>query len=176
MTKLKLDLVCQVAVVVWDLESGLEQFRRLLGIDEASLSFSISREAFESGRLQNVTYNGKEVSSFHYRQYNFFVGGMDIELFAPEDPEESNPFTDFLRERGPGIHHLNIRLANREEGIDFLRNELGVPPFFDLFHLGRNCAYFDLREQLGLVVEVGSRVVGPRASMTEEQIEKLIAY
>lgn len=33
MTKLKLDLVCQVAVVVPDLEKGLEQVRTLFGID-----------------------------------------------------------------------------------------------------------------------------------------------
>ena len=32
MKKLKLDLVCQVAVVVEDLEKGLEQFRTLLGL------------------------------------------------------------------------------------------------------------------------------------------------
>ncbi len=176
MTKLKLDLVCQVAVVVRDLEQGLEAFRALLGIDESSLSFSDSLDAFRSGRLENVTYRGREAAAFHYKQYNFFLGGMDIEMFAPADPEEPNPFTDFLREHGPGIHHLNIRLANREEGIAFLKNELGIGPFFDLSHLGRNCAYFDLREQLGLVVEVGSRVVGPRAAMTDGDIQKLTAY
>lgn len=176
MSKLKLDLVCQVAVVVEDLEKGLASFRELLGIDEASLSYSDSKEAFTSGRLKNVVYNGEAVGFMNYRQYNFFLGGMDIEMFAPEDMDEVNPFTDFLKEHGPGIHHLNIRLANREEGIDFLKNELQIPPFFDLYHLGRNCAYFDLRKELGLVVEVGSRVVGPRAAMSEEEIQELIAY
>lgn len=176
MTKLKLDLVCQVAVVVWDLEEGLASFRELLGIDEDSLSYASSAESFRSGRLRDVTYRGEAVSAFHYHQYNFSLGGMDIELFAPEDPEERNPFTDFLREHGPGIHHLNIRLANRQKGIDFLRDELGIPPFFDLTHLGRNCAYFDLRRELGMIIEIGSRVVGPRASMPGEDIRTLTAY
>jgi hypothetical protein len=176
LTKLKPGPVCQVAVVVRGLESGLAEFRKLLGIDEASLSFSRSDEAFRSGRLRDVTYRGNAVKSFNYRQYNFFMGGMDIEMFAPEDPDESNPFADFLKECGPGIHHLNIGLHNREEGLDFLKNEQGIAPFFDLYHLGRNCAYFDLRKELGLVAEIGSRIVGPRASMTEEEIENLIAY
>ena len=44
MTKLKLDLVCQVAVVVPDLEKGLEQVRTLFGIDESSVSFGESLE------------------------------------------------------------------------------------------------------------------------------------
>ena len=58
MEKLKFDLVCQVAVVLEDLEQGLEQTRRLLGFDEESLSYSDSLEAFQSGRLQNVYYQG----------------------------------------------------------------------------------------------------------------------
>jgi len=176
MEKLKFDLVCQVAIVVEDLEQGLEQIRSLFGFDESTLSYSDSLEAFQSGRLQDVYYQGEKVTSFHYRQYNFFMGGMDIEMFAPVDMAEKNPFTDFLREHGPGIHHLNVRLADRENGIRTLKEDLHVPPFFDLYHLGRNCAYFDLRQQLGVVIEVGSRVVGPRASMSEEEIRRLTAY
>ena len=84
--------------------------------------------------------------------------------------------TDFLREHGPGIHHLNVRLADRANEIRALKEDWKVAPFYDLDHLGRNCAYFDLREQLGLVIEVGSRVVGPRAAMSEEEIRRLTAF
>ena len=176
MEKLKLDLVCQVALAVEDLEKGLEAFRSLFGIDESSLSFSDSRDAFREGRLQNVTYYGQKVESFAYQQYNFSLGGMDIELFAPVDREEHNPISDFLREHGPGIHHVNIRLTDRQQGMDLLKKKLDIRPYYDLDHLGRNCAYFDLRRQLGMIIEIGSRVVGPRASMTEEEIQKLIAW
>ncbi len=177
MTKLHLDLVCQVAVVVPNLEEGLRHFRDLLGIDESSLSFSDSRDAYAEGRLQQVRYNGVE-GEFHYLQYNFYAGGMDIEMFAPIPGEEneSNPFTDFLAEHGPGIHHLNIRLKNREKGIEFLKNDLGIVPLYDLYHLGRSCVYFDLREQLGVILEFGMRVVGPRAALSEEEIAKLTAF
>lgn len=177
MTKLKMDLVCQAAVVVRNLEEGLEQFRCLFGIDEASLSYSDSRDAYAEGRLKEVKYNGAE-GEFHYLQHNFFMGGMDIEMFAPIPgyEDEVNPFTDFLREHGPGIHHLNIRMVNREEGIDYLKNELGKIPLYDLYHLGRHCAYYDLRKELGIIVEYGMRVVGPRASMAEEEIDRLIKY
>lgn len=177
MTKLKMDLVCQVAVIVRNLEEGLAQFRNLFGIDEASLSYSDSRDAYAEGRLKEVKYNGIE-GEFHYLQHNFFMGGMDIEMFAPIPgyEEEVNPFTDFLKKHGPGIHHLNIRLVNREEGITFLQKELGKIPLYDLYHLGRHCAYFDLRKELGLIVEYGMRVVGPRASMSEAEIEQLTKY
>lgn len=58
MAKLKMDLVCQIAVVVKDLNKGLEQFRELMGIDEASVSYSDSRDAYQEGRLTDVKYNG----------------------------------------------------------------------------------------------------------------------
>ena len=41
MTKLKMDLVCQVAVVVNSLEEGLTAFREIFGFDEDSLSSPI---------------------------------------------------------------------------------------------------------------------------------------
>ena len=82
MTKLKMDLVCQVAVVVNDLEEGLAAFREIFGFDEDSLSFSDSRDAYAEGRLKDVKYNGVE-GTYHYLQHNFFMGGMDIEMFAP---------------------------------------------------------------------------------------------
>lgn len=176
--KLKMDLVCQVAVVVNNLEEGLEAFRDLMGIDESSLSYSDSRDAYAEGRLKEVKYNGVE-GEFHYVQHNFYMGGMDIEMFAPIPgyEDEVNPFTDFLRENGgPGIHHLNIRLVNRQEGVDYLEKELGVIPLYDLYHLGRSCKYYDFRKELGMVIEYGMRVVGPRAAYSEEEIEKLTAY
>lgn len=177
-TKLKMDLVCQVAVVVNNLEEGLAAFRDLLGFDESSLSYSDSRDAYAEGRLKEVKYNGVE-GEFHYVQHNFFMGGMDVEMFAPIPgyEDEVNPFTDFLKENGgPGIHHLNIRLVNREEGVDYLEKDLGIVPLYDLYHLGRSCKYYDFRKELGLMIEYGMRVVGPRASYPEGEIEKLTAY
>ena len=69
---------------------------------------------------------------------------------------------------------MNIRLANREEGLRFLREEVGKTPLMEGYFLGRHFAYFDMREELGITFEVGSRVVGPRASMPEEALQALI--
>ena len=173
MTKLKLDLVCQVAVVVRDLEEGLAQMRRWLGIDESSLTFGKSLELIHEGKLEPQIYHGVQ-GEYAYQQANFFMGGMDIEMFAPVEGSAGDPINDFLEEHGPGIHHLNIRLANREEGLRFLREEVGKTPLMEGYFLGRHFAYFDMREELGITFEVGSRVVGPRASMPEEALQALI--
>lgn len=173
MTKLKLDLVCQVAVAVWDLEQGLEMVRTLLGIDETSVSYGDSLELIRSGKLEPQRYNGVQ-GEYAYRQVNFFMGGMDIEMFSPVEGSVGDPISDFLREHGPGIHHLNVRLANREEGLKFLREDLGKVPLMEGHFLGRHFAYFDMLDELGITFEVGSRVVGPRASMSQDELEKLL--
>ena len=173
MTKLKLDLVCQVAVVVPDMKTGLEQVRALFGFDECSVSFGDSLELIRSGKLEPQIYNGVQ-GEYAYHQVNFFMGGMDIEMFAPVEGSTGDPISDFLKEHGPGIHHLNIRLANREEGLRFLREDLKKTPLLEGHFLGRHFAYFDMREELGIIFEVGSRVVGPRASMTDAEIAALL--
>lgn len=170
--KLKLDLVCQVAIVVRDLEQSLKNFRRLVDIEDNSITRHDSLPAIEDGSLSPQIYKGVE-GRYGYLQTNFFFGGMDIEMFAPISDEPGNPMTDFLNEHGPGIHHLNIRLANRQEGIDFLTKDLGIVPLMECYSFGRHCAYFDMRKELGIVFEIGSRVVGPRAKMTPEEIEAL---
>ena len=179
MTRLKMDTVMQVAVVVNNLEEGLKSFEKIFGYEEGSLSYSDSRDAYAEGRLKNVKYKGVE-GEFHYEQHNFFLGGMDIEMFAPLPgyEDEINPFTDFLKENGgPGIHHINARLVNREEGIEYIKEKMGSnPPLYDLYHLGRNCVYFDLRKELGMIIEYGMRIVGPRGRMSEEELDKLNAY
>ena len=173
MTKLKLDLVCQVAVAVWDMEQGLEMVRTLLGIDETSVSYGDSLELIRSGKLEPQRYNGVQ-GEYAYHQVNFFMGGMDIEMFSPVEGSVGDPISDFLREHGPGIHHLNVRLANRDEGLKFLREDLGKIPLMEGYFLGRHFAYFDMLDELGITFEVGSRVVGPRASMSQDELDKLL--
>lgn len=180
MPKLQMDTVMQVAIVVEDLKEGLRNFTNILGYEEGSLTSSKSIDNINEGKLQDAAYYG-DIRPFHYVQHNFYMGGMDIEMFAPEPgyEDEKNPFTDFLKENGgPGIHHINVRLRNREEGIRWIKANIEGqdPPLYDLIFNGRNCTYFDLRKELGLTVEYGQRIVGPRASMSEEELEKLNAY
>lgn len=163
--KLKLDLVCQVAFVVRDLDLTVHNLQTLVGGSEINTNCEASNEIAE-GNLSPQIYNGVE-GVYAYRQQNLSWGGMDIEVFQPINDQRPNPMNDFLDQQGPGIHHINVRLANRQEGLDFLRGELGVVPLMECWNHGRHCVYMDLREQLGLIVEIGSRVVGPKAVMVQ---------
>ena len=80
----------------------------------------------------------------------------------------------FSKEHGPRHPPPEYPPANREEGLRFLEEELKKVPLLEGHFLGRHFAYFDMREELGITFEVGSRVVGPRASMAQAEITALL--
>ena len=166
--KLKLDLVCQVAFVVRDLDEAVKNMQTLVDGGEVDNDCEASAE-IAAGHLSPQIYNGVE-GIYAYHQKNLSWGGMDIEIFQPINDQRPNPMNDFLDTHGPGIHHINVRLANRQEGLDFLRNELGIVPLMECVNNG----YMDMRETLGLIIEIGSRVVGPRAKMSEEELNTFL--
>lgn len=175
MTKLKLDLAMQICMAVHDVDESLAGFRALFDVPEETIHFSNSLEAIRRGDLTPQSYFGVE-GEYGYRQVNFHCAGLDIEMFQPLDPEEEgNPVADFLRQNGgPGIHHVSIRLANRAEGLAYMQQEMGIPCMWEGLCFNRHYAYYDLRELLGITLEVGSRVVGPRALLSPEELEKLL--
>lgn len=174
-TKLKLDLAMQVCVAVNDLDEALKGFQELFDVDPETIHYSDSLAAIERGDLTPMVYWG-EAGKFGYRQVNFHCAGLDIEMFQPNDPNEvGHPVADFLRENGgPGIHHMSVRLANRAEGLEYLQKEMGVPCMWEGLCFNRHYCYYDLREVLGFTLEIGSRVVGPRAQMSMEELESLL--
>jgi hypothetical protein len=89
-------------------------------------------------------------------------GQMEIELIEVLRGDEANPYSDFLREHGEGMHH--VRLDNPMEGGESLEDQLavfatkGVKPLYELTmnwdEWEIDAAYVDAREQCGLIIEV----------------------
>lgn len=47
------------------------------------------------------------------------LGDVDIELLTPHDAE--GPITRFLAKRGPGIHHICLRVPDLDQALDRCR-------------------------------------------------------
>ena len=173
-TKLNLDVFMQVCMAVRDIDKALACWKELFDVDEESIHFSNSLEAFETGDLTPMSYYGVE-GRYGYRQLNFDCCGINIEMFQPLDiNEKGNPVSDFLREEGPGFHHISLRLNNRQEGLNFLKNDLGEKLGFKCMWEGlcfnRHYCYWDLRDVFGITLEVASRVAGPMSLKTPEEL------
>lgn len=122
-----------MAIAVPALDSALPAWAALLGTDP----------------------EGQEVVVSEGVRVAFFGEGPGrIELLEPMDPE--SPVGRFLGQRGPGIHHLCLRVADleaalaraTEEGVEIL------PPAIRRGAEGRRVAFLHPRSMGGVLVEL----------------------
>ncbi len=168
--KPKMDLLFQVGVVTDDLDKLLANWKKLFDFDVDSIKISSTKDAFESGNWQGHNYKGQQCVFFN-KFARFDLGGIDFEIIEPLDKSSSGPFADFLRDNGgTGMHHIGVKIDDMD-AMEAKMEELGVKKLHhaemgEVLSNGvqKNCVFYDLRPQLGLILECCSIVVGPRAS------------
>lgn len=92
--------VHHVGIAVDDLETAVERYRRMLGIEPSH------RERVEDQGVEEVLFD---------------VGGSAIQLLGALGPE--TPVGTFLGKRGPGVHHVAYRVADVAAELERLRAE-----------------------------------------------------
>jgi methylmalonyl-CoA/ethylmalonyl-CoA epimerase len=144
----------QIGVVVNDLHAITQELTRLFGIGP----FRIIEWPLEGTDPQSTYYG--QPGSFRLLLAFATVGKTQIEIIQPLEGE--NIFSDFLREHGPGLHHIRLNIPEFEqgtasligEGIEKITSGAGV-------HQGSKWAYFDTTSQLGgVLVELRTRLEG----------------
>ena len=106
----------QVGMVVSDLDQTLEKFQSLLGI--GPFRMAEYPPAGEEGCLRE--YQGKP-ADFTARFCFFHFGNIELEVIQPLTG--NSIWSDFLREHGPGLHHLKFsmdRLEPARRQLDYL--------------------------------------------------------
>jgi catechol 2,3-dioxygenase-like lactoylglutathione lyase family enzyme len=143
--------VDQVAVVVEDLQDGVDRWRAILGVEE----WAIHR--FEPPALAETTYRGDDV------EYGMWLalgeaGDTQIELIEPTMGETI--YHDHLAEHGEGLHHVAYfgwEPAEAEAVVaEFV--DAGMP-VLQRGHIGGvEFVYLDTAEQLnGVIFETSIR-------------------
>jgi methylmalonyl-CoA/ethylmalonyl-CoA epimerase len=92
--------VDHVGIAVEDLEAAVERYRRAFGVEPAH------RERVPDQGVEEVLFR---------------VGASYIQLLGALGPD--TPVGRFLRERGPGIHHVAYRVDDLAAALDRLRGE-----------------------------------------------------
>ncbi len=92
--------VDHVGIAVEDLEAAVQHYRRLLGA--------------EPDHRERVTDQGVE-------EVLFRVGGSSIQLLGALGPD--TPVGRFLARRGPGLHHIGLRVDDVAASLERLRAE-----------------------------------------------------
>lgn len=87
----------------------------------------------------------------------FRVGDALIELVAPDG--DASPVRGFLAERGPGLHHIALRVDDLDAELQRLREErveILIEPFIG--RVGSRVAFLAADEDSGAIVELVEHV------------------
>ena len=88
--------IAHIGVAVRDLAEATAFYRDVLGLDPSPPEKA----------------DRAEIVSFHF-------GDVGLELLAPDEPD--GPISRFLDKRGPGIHHLSIRVPDVDAALQRCR-------------------------------------------------------
>ena len=170
MDKPEVELVFQVGVVVNSVDETLANLRKYFRIDEASVAVKSTKDKADAGiRVENM-YNGRPCE-FYIKTARLNLGGIDLEYVEPLNKEGGDPYSDWLKEHGQGIQHINMKLSDRSL-IDHMMEEEGIPPHIWSRTGDLVLETYDFREKFGFIAELGDMVVGPMAEQYYQNREK----
>lgn len=170
MKKAKVEMVFQVGVVVNSVDEVVENLKKYFDFDESSIKIKSTLEMKNNGAQVENFYDGKPVE-FYIKTARIDFGGIDLEYVEPLNKEGGDPYSDWLKEHGQGIHHVNMKLDDRTI-IDKVMEENNVSPHVVSKFGDLALETYDFRNLFGFIAELGDMVVGPRAIEYYDQNKK----
>lgn len=142
----------QIGIVVKDLHAFTQELTRLFGIGP----FRIFEWPLD-GVDPQATYHGQP-GNFRLLLAFVTVGKIQLEIIQPL--EGQNIYSDFLRDRGPGIHHFRLSIPGFDKGVEaMIRDGIENIASGTGMHVGSKWAYFDTTSKLeGVTVELRTRL------------------
>lgn len=144
---MKFNEIFHLGVVVRDLDKAMKIYTEELGYGP----FELGDGAFFADKV----INGEIGPGLPMKTATYRSGTYEIELIEPTGPSF---YMDFLNEKGPGIHHVILKSDEKFfDVIEMAQRVSGRPPKLDArFPDGTPiCAYADLQEEAGLLLEIG---------------------
>ncbi|MBM4763361.1 VOC family protein [Bacillus sp. B15-48] len=133
--------VLQVGIVVDDLEAYMKKYEQGYGFADWKVKF----------------YN-EENTKVHQEEKQFSIkvgftnlGNIQFELIQPLD--ETSVYAEFLREHGPGLHHLAFATDNHDDTCKEM-DRRGIPILQSGESQRGTFTYLDLRRELGFIGEI----------------------
>lgn len=167
MKKTKVEVVFQVGCVVRSVDEVIKRLKTYFDLDEDSIVIKSSKERAEQGLHIENKYNG-EAAAFYIKTARLNFGGIDLEYIEPLNKEGGDPYSDWLKAHGQGIHHINMKLEDRSI-LDEIMAEENIPPHIWTKTGDLELETYDFREQFGFIAELGDMVVGPMAASHEKK-------
>ncbi len=134
-----------VAVLVKDLDKAMERIETL-GIGQ------VIRGGGPPEGAEGLFYRGKLLTS-DFKARLIRIGNMQMEFIQPDN--KPNPWSEFLKTKGEGFHHVGFRVDDVEAEINRLTGLGAEVPFYGKINGKIGAAYVDLKTA-NLIVELTS--------------------
>lgn len=141
-----IEKVWQLGIVVNNIDQKLENYKKLLGLGENEIPVINTTDLPFDDKL----YYGKPVE-YDLKIAMLDIGGLQFELIQPLN-ESGDPYSDFLKEKGEGIHHIHVNLKDNDTFINLMEKE-GIKELTSGNIAGAEFFYYDTLEKLGVIIE-----------------------
>ena len=144
MEKIDAGTICQIAIVVKDLDKAVKYYTEIFKVEPAYV-FAIPPQ--EEAKTQ---YRG-EPTATRARLAVFKMGNIVLELTEPDN--EPSSWKEFLDTKGEGVHHIGFMVDDRDAVLNKL-DKLGIPVRHYGEYTGGSYTVVDSQEQLGVLLNL----------------------
>jgi 4-hydroxyphenylpyruvate dioxygenase-like putative hemolysin len=138
--------ILQIGIVVRNLNHAVARYETLLGWKDWNFNAVDTR----AGKGRRFTSGGAPVE-VRARIAWMAVGTIEIELIEPQD--EDSIYAEFIRDRGPGLHHVMLATEDYAASLaDFEQGGCDVVTSGELQQT--RFALLDTVEDLGMLIEL----------------------
>lgn len=137
-------IVCQVGLIVRDIERSIETYSRVFGIPKPGIIVTDGPE------IAHTRFRG-EPTDARAKLAFFEMGQVSLELIEPIGGPST--WQEFLDEKGEGVHHIAFVVKDTDEAVKFLEGE-GVGVMQQGDYTGGRYTYLDSASTLGVVLEL----------------------
>ena len=140
--------VIQIGIVVRDAESTAHRYAELLGVADWRFAEVDTAEGKGFGfRRGDHPVETRALIAWTD------IGNVELELIEPRD--ETSVYAEYLRENGPGLHHVMLRTVDYDRCLDRLDSK-GVAILASGELQKTRFALLDTQPDLGMIIEVAA--------------------
>ena len=138
--------VIQIGVVVDDVDASVAKYRELLDLQDWHINYVDTKNSKGRNFRKDDT---PIVAKAKIAWIN--IGNVELEIIEPQD--EKSVYAHFLRDNGPGIHHVMFATSDYDKcSATMARNNIGVIGSGELQQT--RFQMFDTQKDLGLICEI----------------------
>lgn len=138
--------IVQIGIVVRDADTTVNQYRELLGLRNWHINYVDT----ENGKGSHFHTAAKPIIAKAKIAW-INIGNVELELIEPQDDE--SVYSQFLREKGPGIHHVMFTTPDYDKCTERMKaNNVDVIGGGELQQT--RFKMFDTENLLGVICEI----------------------